>query len=75
MSNDKNSAIEPWLQNLWDKGGSDLLLSGGSAPRIRVDGKLIPVEREFGSCGNCGPIDSRSPAFRILKEAQAAQER
>ena len=44
MSNDQTSAIEPWLQNLWDKGGSDLLLSGGSAPRIRVDGKLIPVE-------------------------------
>jgi twitching motility protein PilT len=44
VSDDKTSALEPWLQNLWDKGGSDLLLSGGSAPRIRVDGKLIPIE-------------------------------
>jgi twitching motility protein PilT len=29
---------------LWDMGGSDLLLAGDSAPRIRVDGKLRPVE-------------------------------
>ncbi len=36
--------VDTWLQILWDKGGSDLLLAGGSAPRIRVDGKLIPVE-------------------------------
>lgn len=43
MSNDQNSAIEPWLQSLWDQGGSDLLLSNGSPPRIRVDGKLRPI--------------------------------
>ena len=36
--------ISPWLQILWDQGGSDLLLAGGSSPRIRVDGKLRPVE-------------------------------
>jgi twitching motility protein PilT len=39
-----NSAIEPWLQSLWDKGGSDLLLSNGSPPRIRVDGRLQPID-------------------------------
>ena len=44
MSNDQNSTIEPWLQTLWDQGGSDLLLSGGSPPRIRVDGKLRPID-------------------------------
>lgn len=44
MSNDQNSAIEPWLQSLWDQGGSDLLLSAGSPPRIRVDGKLRPID-------------------------------
>src|ERR1700677_175785 len=40
----ETKAIDPWLQQLWDQGGSDLLLSGGSAPRIRVDGKLRPLE-------------------------------
>jgi len=44
VSNDQNSTIEPWLQTLWDQGGSDLLLSGGSPPRIRVDGKLRPID-------------------------------
>jgi twitching motility protein PilT len=43
--NDVNTeTIDPWLQRLWDQGGSDLLLAGGSAPRIRVDGRLLPVE-------------------------------
>jgi twitching motility protein PilT len=38
------SSIEPWLDRLWELGGSDLLLSGNSAPRVRVDGKLRPLE-------------------------------
>jgi twitching motility protein PilT len=37
-------AISPWLQLLWDEGGSDLLLTNDSAPRLRVDGKLRPIE-------------------------------
>lgn len=37
-------AISPWLQMLWDQGGSDLLLTGGSAPRLRVDGKLRTID-------------------------------
>ena len=44
MTSTQNSAIEPWLQTLWDKGGSDLLLSSDSAPRIRVGGKLMPID-------------------------------
>src|SRR5271163_4457684 len=35
MSDEATRPIEPWLQQLWDQGGTDLLLSGGSAPRIR----------------------------------------
>ena len=44
MNSIDTGTIAPWLQILWDQGGSDLLLAGGSAPRIRVDGKLRPVE-------------------------------
>lgn len=43
MSEQNTLKIDPWLQSLWDQGGSDLLLSGGSPPRIRVDGKLRPL--------------------------------
>ena len=44
MNNVDITGITPWLQTLWDHKGSDLLLSGNSAPRIRVSGKLRPVE-------------------------------
>ena len=44
MKNIETGAISPWLQILWDQRGSDLLLAGGSAPRIRVDGRLRPLE-------------------------------
>jgi len=44
VSDYKSSGIEPWLDKLWEAGGSDLLLSGNSAPRIRVDGALRPLE-------------------------------
>ena len=36
--------VDPWLDILWQHGGSDLLVAGGSAPRIRVDGRLVPIE-------------------------------
>ena len=44
MSETRGRKIDSWLQVLWEQGGSDLLLSGGSVPRIRVSGRLIPVE-------------------------------
>ena len=37
-------AISQWLQVLWDRQGSDLLLATGSKPRVRVDGKLTALE-------------------------------
>jgi twitching motility protein PilT len=44
VNDTETGAIEPWLQIMWDQKGSDLLLAGDSAPRVRVDGKLRPVE-------------------------------
>ena len=44
MNDIDTEAITPWLQILWDQKGSDLLLAGDSAPRIRVNGQLRPVE-------------------------------
>ena len=37
-------AISQWLQVLWDRQGSDLLLATGSKPRVRVDGKLTALD-------------------------------
>src|SRR5579862_6625984 len=39
--------IDPLLQQMWDQGGSDLLLTGGSAPRIRVNGCLRPTGEDL----------------------------
>ena len=44
MSSTYNERIDPWLQVLWDRQGSDLLLVSGSAPRVRVDGGLRPLD-------------------------------
>ncbi|HEV3187312.1 MAG TPA: type IV pilus twitching motility protein PilT [Acidimicrobiales bacterium] len=44
MTESQTSGISPWIEKLWDLGGSDLLLSSDSAPRVRVDGKLRPLE-------------------------------
>jgi twitching motility protein PilT len=59
-------AISPWLQMLWDQGGSDLLLTGGSAPRLRVDGRLRPVEGADILSGEDVDVIVRS----LLDEAQ-----
>jgi twitching motility protein PilT len=44
METQQNNSMDQWLEILWEQGGSDLLLSGDSPPRIRVNGKLRPVE-------------------------------
>ena len=46
MSEIRSRSSSHGSQTLWDPGGRDLLLSGGSAPRIRVDGKLRPIDGE-----------------------------
>jgi twitching motility protein PilT len=35
--------IDPWLEELWDTRGTDLLLISGAPPLIRVDGEMRPV--------------------------------
>jgi twitching motility protein PilT len=36
--------VDPWLRMLWERGGTDLCLTAGSPPRLRLDGRLLPVE-------------------------------
>jgi twitching motility protein PilT len=38
------SGIDRYLDQLWERGGTDLLITGGSRPRIRVDGDLGEVD-------------------------------
>ncbi len=38
------TALQPWLEALWAAGGTDLLVTAGSPPRMRVGGRLLPIE-------------------------------
>src|SRR5437899_5213543 len=42
----KTNAVERYLDELWDLKGTDLLLTAGSAPLVRVDGQLRPLDGE-----------------------------
>lgn len=35
--------IEGLVQELWDRGGTDIHISAGAAPMLRIDGELYPV--------------------------------
>ena len=43
MRSETSDAIEPWLDEVWDERGTDLLLTAGAPPLIRVDGEMRPV--------------------------------
>ncbi|MEU8764250.1 type IV pilus twitching motility protein PilT [Streptomyces sp. NPDC048659] len=43
MSGPSAEVVDGLLGELWERGGSDLLLTAGSAPFLRVDGALRPV--------------------------------
>lgn len=61
-------SIEPWLESLWDRHGSDLLLIGESAPRVRVSGRLAPIEGAPILTGD----QIRSVAWPLLNDSQRA---
>lgn len=42
----ENSGVKKFLQYAIDKGASDLHLMAGTAPMIRIDGKLLAIEKE-----------------------------
>ena len=39
------SAIDSWLEELWDSRGTDLLLTTGSPPLVRVDGQMRAISQ------------------------------
>jgi twitching motility protein PilT len=38
--------IDRYLTALWEKGGSDILLTAHNRPLVRIDGQLLPLEEE-----------------------------
>ena len=36
--------LNPWLETLWDRGGTDILLTAGSPPFVRVNGNMTRLD-------------------------------
>ncbi len=64
----RTCTIEELLQALVENGGSDLHLSGGSRPKIRVDGQLLDTEYDL-----LKPEDTKSLIYSFLTGDQIAR--
>jgi len=60
-----DSDVDDLLDELWKVGGTDLLLTAGTWPLVRVDGDLRPVERE-----PLTPEDTAAMVDGLLSQAQ-----
>lgn len=58
--------LQELLKVMVDKGGSDLHITAGSPPRIRVHGKLLPLEQ----LSPLTPVDTKQMAYTVLTDAQ-----
>ena len=43
MARARSELIDQYLEVLWDRKASDLLLTAGAPPLLRVDGMLTPI--------------------------------
>jgi len=59
------ASIYELLKVMIEKGASDLHITTGSPPRLRVDGKLIPLD--FPSFT---PVETKAVCYSILTDAQ-----
>ena len=66
---DETALREQLLTALWDRGGSDLLLTAGSAPLVRVDGELTRIP----GWPPMTPDQTEALLGSMLSEAQQAQ--
>jgi twitching motility protein PilT len=53
------------LRMMVEKGGSDLHVTTGSPPRLRIDGKLVPVDQPA-----LNPSDTKALCYSVLTDAQ-----
>ncbi len=60
--------LEDLLRTMVDRGGSDLHLTAGSPPRIRVDGELTPLDMD-----KLVPESSQQLVYSILNNEQIAK--
>ena len=63
----KTESLDPLLRYLWQYGATDLHISAGGTPRVRIDGKLLTVTD--------APVSSREFVDGILSELLSESDR
>lgn len=71
MTEIRIDAIERYLQELWDRKGSDILLTVGMPPLLRLDGRMTPLEGD----PPLHPEDVERIVLDVLPEEIAARYR
>ncbi|MEI6620487.1 MAG: type IV pilus twitching motility protein PilT [Actinomycetes bacterium] len=66
MPDAQRATVDELLAELWEAKGSDLLLTAGTAPRVRADGQL----RSVSNTTKLTPADTEGMLREILTEAQ-----
>lgn len=61
----KGPTLQDLLKLMIDKNGSDLHITAGSPPRIRIHGKLLPLDVPLLT-----PTDTKQMAYTVLADAQ-----
>ncbi|HET6963483.1 MAG TPA: type IV pili twitching motility protein PilT, partial [Acidimicrobiales bacterium] len=69
MPRSASKTLSDLLQQLWDLKGTDLLITAGSPPWVRLDQKLEPLEGE----PVLRPSDTEKLVLSALSEAQAVE--
>src|SRR3954453_13171059 len=65
-SGGKATTVDALLESLWDAKGTDLLLTAGARPLIRVGGDLRPVDET----APLSPEDTNAAAQELLSDRQ-----
>jgi twitching motility protein PilT len=65
---DNGAQLDAWLGEVWERKGSDLLLTAGSPPLIRVDGQLVRLD-----AASLRPEDTDRILHGIMTAKQAAE--
>ncbi|MBA3395626.1 MAG: type IV pilus twitching motility protein PilT [Deltaproteobacteria bacterium] len=57
--------LQALLKAMTDKGASDLHITAGSPPRLRIDGDLVKLQAE-----NLTPVDTKQLCYSVMNDAQ-----
>ena len=57
--------LQVLLKTMIDKGASDLHLTTGSPPRLRIDGRLIPLKTD-----SLSPVETKQLCYSVLTDQQ-----